>query len=441
MLELNKVHLGDNMQLIKQIPNNTVDSIVTDPPYGISFMNKKWDYDVPSVEFWKEAYRVLKPGGHILVACGTRTQHRMAVNIEDAGFEIRDIVAWIYGSGFPKSLDISKAIDKTLGAEREVMADSTDRRGDKTIYGLGHSGKITSNEPITDQAKQWQGFGTSLKPAMECFTLARKPIEGTVANNVLKWGCGGLNIDGCRIPLAGEWDKSTMGTFRKAYDDPNKTYDGTKGNIAFGGNKLRANREVVEEFGRFPANVIHDGSEEVVALFPDTNPSKATYRGLQNSGRHGGYGDIGSNLKDGTNTIRGIDDNGGSAARFFYTSKASQSERNEGLWGFEEKTVGSLQGGESDKELLDDVSERFRTTKRNFHPTVKPLDLMQYLCRLITPRGGLVLEPFAGSGTTCIACKLERMNFIGMEIDADYVKIAEARIKAADVQYDIFDFL
>ncbi len=425
MLELNKVHLGDNMQLIKQIPDNTVDSIVTDPPYGISFMNKKWDYDVPSVEFWKEAYRVLKPGGHILVACGTRTQHRMAVNIEDAGFEIRDIVAWIYGSGFPKSLDVSKAIDKSFGAEREITRQATEeyRADGNTPFDMrSSSSRERRDVPSTDAAKQWQGWGTALKPAMELWTLARKPIEGTVANNVLKWGCGGLNIDGCRVETDDEMT-------------PRNNKVGRNGVFNASGGYVEPNL-----LGRFPANVIHDGSDEVVAMFPKTNASSS---GGVSSGRNFGQDYNDNNVK--TLPRTGHDDNGGSAARFFYTAKASQTERNEGLYGFEEKYTASAEFRPNHMEKAIDGEDgnpygRWQPRK-NIHPTVKPLDLMQYLCRLITPRGGLVLEPFAGSGTTCIACKLERMNFIGMEIDADYVKIAEARIKAADVQYDIFDFL
>jgi DNA modification methylase len=427
MLNIDEIHLGDNLKLLKQMEDNTVDSVVTDPPYGISFMNKKWDYDVPTVELWEEVYRVLKPGGHILVACGTRTQHRMACNIEDAGFEIRDIVAWVYGSGFPKSMDISKAIDKHLGAEREVIGDSTDRRNDGTTYGLGLSGKLTSNESSTDEAKQWQGWGTALKPAMELFTLARKPFKSTVAENVLEWGVGGLNIDGCRI-----------GTEERTYD---LTMTGGNFETTNGGKNVKSGETTV--VGRFPANFIHDGSEEVVALFPNTEPSKSGYRGLQTVGQHGGYGENEPNIKDGTNTIRGVDDNGGSASRFFYTSKASQSERNDGLWGFEEVHPSEITGRKVGSAGAQNggYAGMTETARRNIHPTVKPLDLMRYLCRLITPKDGIVLEPFAGSGTTCIAAKQEKMHYIGMEIEPKYVDIAKARIKAAIVEYDIFDFL
>ena len=340
---------------MKQLPDNSVDSIVTDPPYGISFMSKKWDYDVPKVEVWKEAMRVLKHGGHALIACGTRTQHRMVVNIEDAGFEIRDVVSWIYGSGFPKSLNISKAIDKAAGAEREVVGDGqfAKRRPRATAetniqgaeYGLGSGHKITA--PATEDAKQWDGWGTALKPACEFFTLARKPLsEKTIAANVLKWGTGGINIDGCRVG----------GKPRTTHADGNRigNRDGAT-SISMGNEGF----SYVGSQGRFPANLIHDGSQQVLELFPETN-------------------------KD-------------SAARFFYCPKASKKDRDEG----------------------------------NNHPTVKPTALMQYLCRLITPTGGVVLDPYMGSGSTGKAAVKEGFSFVGCELDEDYYKIATARIEAA----------
>lgn len=246
----NKVIQGNNLEVLKQIPDNTFDSVVTDPPYGISFMGKKWDYDVPSVETWKEVFRVLKPGGHMLVACGTRTQHRMAINIEDAGFEIRDIVAWVYGSGFPKSMDVSKAIDKHFGAEREVVGKAKGVGNNNTNSmknGLGGSQEFKSEydltKPSTEQAKQWQGWGTALKPAMELWTLARKPFNGTVAQNVLKHGVGGINIDGCRVEFSGDIPQAS-GLGRKkdnhtSYIIPSLEEKWVNNNI-----------------GRFPANMI-----------------------------------------------------------------------------------------------------------------------------------------------------------------------------------------
>lgn len=326
------------------LPDNFADSIVTDPPYGLSFMGRKWDYDVPAVEVWAECLRVLKPGGHLLAFAGTRTQHRMAVRIEDAGFEIRDMIAWVYGSGFPKSLDVSKAIDKAAGAERERYerpafgGTFSDDKG--TTYGTA-----LSSIPATDAAREWQGWGTALKPALEPITVARKPFAGTVAENVLEHGTGALNIDGSRV--------------------------GT----------------------RWPANLIHDGSDEVLAAFPQApgQLAKASTSDTQRAGQNV-YGDM----------VRGSEPfeprkDTGSAARFFYCAKASKSDRGEG----------------------------------NGHPTVKPTDLMRYLCRLVTPPGGMVLDPYVGSGTTGKAAALEGFRFIGFEREAEYVAIARARIAAA----------
>ena len=363
---------------MKQLPDNSVDSIVTDPPYGISFMAKKWDYDVPKVEVWKEAMRVLKHGGHALIACGTRTQHRMVVNIEDAGFEIRDVVSWIYGSGFPKSLNISKAIDKAAGKLNVVGKG----KAGKTAMGQGGEWNKTNNPhefditaPATSEAKQWDGWGTALKPACEFFTLARKPLsEKTVAANVLKWGTGGINIDGCRV-----------GT------ETIKTCGGDKFPAVYG--KYKTAEESTHQ-GRFPANLIHDGSQQVLDLFPETNPSpKATRKknsnAPQTSNAYGQYSDEGR-------VINGYNDQG-SAARFFYCPKASKRDRDEG----------------------------------NTHPTVKPTALMQYLCRLITPTGGVVLDPYMGSGSTGKAAVKEGFSFVGCELDEDYYKIATARIETA----------
>ena len=328
---------GDCLEQMKQLPDNSVDSIVTDPPYGISFMAKKWDYDVPKVEVWKEAMRVLKPGGHALIACGTRTQHRMVVNIEDAGFEIRDVVSWIYGSGFPKSLNIRKAIDKTAGLEIEY--------------------KPTEDTHAFNIAEQWDGWGTALKPACEFFTLARKPLsEKTVAANVLKWGTGGINIDGCRVGTETRHNPSAGNSDREKWRMNTSETQGR------------------ETQGRFPANLIHDGSQQVLELFPETN-------------------------KD-------------SAARFFYCPKASKKDRDEGLT----NVTGS-----------DGVT----IVSRNNHPTVKPTALMQYLCRLITPAGGVVLDPYMGSGSTGKAAVKEGFSFVGCELDEDYYKIATARIDTA----------
>jgi len=393
-----QLHHGDCLEVLRSMPDCSVDSIVTDPPYGLSFMGKKWDYDVPSVEVWAECLRVLKHGGHLLAFAGTRTQHRMAVRIEDAGFEIRDMIAWVYGSGFPKSLDVSKAIDKMDAAEeqqarryrftewvrstgitskqideatktnmgghyttaasqpaimtREHLEACRHLLGDVPVWveqeadirsvesknfaerevvgkrvgvdttkqsiacavsaqGLEQSTKHEFNitAPSTDAAKQWQGWGTALKPALEPITVARKPLVGTVAENVLQYGTGAINVDGGRV-----------------------------------------------EGGRWPANFIHDGSEEATDLLKDS-------------------------------------------ARFFYCAKASKADRGD-----------------------------------NHHPTVKPTDLMRYLCRLVTPPNGIVLDPFNGSGSTGCAAVLEGFQYIGIEREAEYIAISEKRIQARSKQ-------
>ena len=258
---------GNSLDVLKDMIDNSVDSIVTDPPYGIAFMGKKWDYDVPTVELWEECFRVLKPGGHLLSFAGTRTQHRMAVNIEDAGFEIRDMIAWVYGSGFPKSLDVSKAIDKAAGAEREVVGSY--KRGMAMHPGNegadnwreNYTGEVAITAPATPAARQWHGWGTALKPAMEPITVARKPLIGTVAENVLAWGTGGINVDGCRIEYNPDdhvmkYDNYSNGGYTSEYQNGTSYTHGTK---------VQINTQ-----GRWPANLIHDGSEEVVGVFPDS---------------------------------------------------------------------------------------------------------------------------------------------------------------------------
>jgi len=634
-----KLILGDCLEKLKELEDNSVDSIVTDPPYGISFMGKKWDYDVPQVEVWQECLRVLKPGGHALVACGTRTQHRMAVNLEDGGFEIRDIVAWIYGSGFPKSLNIGKAIDKGLG-RRTVSAEKlkirlnqlrenkgytktamnkvcgfeasnffrTDNhlidifpKGDKwtkikevlgeskeiedEIQGLYEEaereviGKRTTNLTvmqniggdntsgeieITKGNSKYEGWGTALKPAMELWTLCRKPLEEkTIASNVLKWGTGGINIEKSRVPtqddearkqkiLSGEvvcnafCDKhksypsslfdilsfsrlqlydfyqhifSELGSYNNSYtnllhnleeldyknykqllgvpydcgllagraneyvhayqevlnsqdDCPtlSRLYDvfvrcqkvsdqdvfplsndvqvdilhflSSKENNQLNDNNpllvfvlalvaysLLVNNNLHNHYttcknkskGRFPANIILDGSDEVVEGFPASKSTQA--RGVTRQPRTTGVWDGENNgLQNGSTEIEGYNDSG-SASRFFYCAKSSKAERNKGLEGFDEIKVSDGR----DKEA-DNAFQRGKTMRVNSHPTVKPVRLMQYLCRLITTKGGTILDPYMGSGSTGIGAKLENFKFIGIEMEEDYVKIAEARI-------------
>jgi DNA modification methylase len=415
---------NDCIAAMKEMPDNSVDSIVTDPPYELGFMGKSWDASgiAFNIEVWQEALRVLKPGGHLIAFSGSRTYHRMAVAIEDAGFEIRDQIQWIYGSGFPKSLNISKAIDKGAGAERTMRVNErwAERYPNGPGGNLSGNGQINqlqrivgnpilTSDPVTDQAKQWQGWGTALKPAHEPMVLARKPIVGTVANNVLTYGVGGLNIDGARINPG---EKVQGGGNGKA----------SKGSSWNGNGDDSITREKVEPHlaGRFPANVIHDGSDEVVALFPDTKA------GVAKRGNSGGN-NFGSDTPKPPLEDIGYADSG-SAARFFYCAKASKRDRNEGLDGFELKEAGIK--NESGRGFSESDPHK-KIMAANNHPTVKPTDLMIYLCRLITPPAGIVLDPFMGSGSTGKAAILEGFDFIGIEQSAEYVEIAKARIAFA----------
>lgn len=373
------LHHGDCLDVLKTMPDNSVDAIVTDPPYGLSFMGRKWDYDVPSVEIWEECLRVLKPGGHLLAFAGTRTQHRMACRIEDAGFEIRDMIAWLYGSGMPKNLDVSKAIDKSAGAEREVVGTKPsfypdgsnwgtpmkNKGSESTIWGggrdnnFGVGGVLQVTAPATPEAQKWSGYGSALKPSLEPITLARKPLIGTIVENVLTHGTGALNIDGCRIEADWENDPSKRG-FSSGYNKDNSHHMRSDSVFSFRSKDHQPIWEPAQ--GRWPANTIHDGSEEVLDCFPG----------------------------------KGIE----SPARFFYCPKANKKDRDDGLEG------------------------------RNTHVTVKPTELMRYLCRLVTPPNGVILDPFMGSGSTGRGALLEGFQFIGIEREAEYVEIAKARISA-----------
>jgi DNA modification methylase len=379
------LHHGDCLDVLRGMPDASVDAVVTDPPYGLSFMGKRWDYDVPTVAVWSECLRVLKPGGHLLSFGGSRTYHRMAVNVEDAGFEIRDQVMWVYGSGFPKSHNISKAIDKAAAVEREVVgfdarkaAQQTPNNGVVAFSGeRGSKGDITA--PATPEAQQWDGWGSALKPAHEPIVLARKPLgEKTLAANVLEHGTGGLNIDGCRVGS----DDAPAGRKRHG------------GGIAENHSSfVLPDSDHQSPAGRFPANLIHDGSDEVVELFPGAGEK--------------------------------------SAARFFYCAKASKSDRDEGLEAFAEQERAFFQTGNGTSGKPSSIGHY--VTQRNIHPTVKPTDLMAYLCRLVTPPGGVVLDPFMGSGSTGKAAIREGFKFIGIEREAEYIAIAHARIEAANV--------
>lgn len=417
------LHHGDCQEVLRTMPENSVDSIVTDPPYGLSFMGKKWDYDVPSEDIWRECLRVLKPGGHLLAFAGTRTQHRMAVRIEDAGFEIRDMIAWLYGSGFPKSLDVSKAIDKAAGAEREegIPGPHYDKRGSGSgspCFGDGIRDKSTAlvTAPATDAAREWSGWGTALKPALEPITVARKPLAGTVAANVLAHGCGGINVDACRV-----------GTREENESGWSKTGSNASENRSMSGANYDRDAKGEAGTGRWPANVIHDGSDEVLAGFPVNAPSGS---GNKSPRQHSDNGVYGKGLGWSPNPSIGGDT--GSAARFFYCAKASKFDRDEGCEGLELRKAnknGSGLGRDCSLESRKDENGDDLIRARNHHPTVKPVDLMRYLCRLVTPPGGTVLDPFMGSGSTGKAALLEGFQFIGIERDAEYLEIAKARIQ------------
>ena len=421
-----KILHGNNLDILPTLPDNSVDSIVTDPPYELGFMGKKWDSSgiAYSVELWQQCLRVLKPGGHLLSFGGTRTWHRVAVGIEDAGFEIRDSMAWLYGSGFPKSLDVSKAIDKQAGAEREVLGrnpNSREQAGkENTLYESGTVGKTAyETAPSTPESQQWQGWGTALKPAFEPIVVARKPIEGTVANNVLKWGTGGLNIDGSRVPHGGEIANAKYAGYGSGYESANHA-DRKYGN-GLGGVIAQAN-----DLGRWPANIILDPytAELLDEQSGTSKPSKGK------TGKVGGQLGIYENGHSPDYVGTWPTDNGGGASRFFYVAKASKRDRNEGLDELDPQR-------HSDRELADGVGgdnprNRTNQAKQNFHPTVKPTTLMEYLIKLVTPPGGVVLDPFTGSGSTGKAAILQGFDFIGIEMTEEYLPIIEGRLKHAE---------
>jgi DNA modification methylase len=540
------LHLGDCLDVLRTLPDNSVDSVVTDPPYGLSFMGKRWDYDVPAVEVWAECLRVLKPGGHLLAFAGTRTQHRMAVRIEDAGFEIRDMIAWVYSTGFPKSLNITKATadiacrcqssalpytharatkpehhlphlrgidvpptedasggqgallqpgvpeqglpparrEKLPASEvwggqsgvegwrddsqpqgelrvREVHPSSDRHEADGAGRRVHHGappcdgsmvqapavedGSGPSHRPQPDEQRQvksgvvagqrqpqksgaWDlcpgcskpmvpdGFGTSLKPSLEPITVARKPLSGTVAETVTTWGTGAINVDGCRVP--GEKPDTTRGASIKAFSSPAL---------------LQQGRIVDDGLGRFPANLIHDGSDEVVGLFPQA-PSAGKYKHPEKQKNVGERGaDWSRHLfraeanKRRDNKYAG---DSGSAARFFYCAKASKEDRDEGCDALPFRESAEMVDRDEDSAGIKSprAGAGRKNGARNFHPTVKPTDLMRYLCRLVTPPGGTVLDPFMGSGSTGKGALEEGFRFIGIERDPEYFKIAEVRI-------------
>jgi site-specific DNA-methyltransferase (adenine-specific) len=393
-----KILLGNNLDILPTLADNSIDSIVTDPPYELGFMGKKWDSSgiAYSVELWQQCLRVLKSGGHLLAFSGPRTYHRMVVSIEDAGFEIRDMISWISNKTFPKSLNIGKAIDKAAGAERKIIGTNPNVvRESKIVGGSDFGGFTKANSevtaPATDEAKQWDGWGTGLKPTVEPIVMARKPVEGTIANNVLTYGTGGLNIDGSRIGTEQRFNShaGNKATGFTADDDRTDAGKGMFAGNSDGGTTVQ---------GRWPANIILDPytaellDEQSGQIKGGTWNSTAGARHFNNDGNPTDYQ---TNKKD---------DSIGGASRFFYVAKASKRDRNEGL------------------EIT------------NSHPTVKPTSLMEYLIKLVTPPSGTVLDPFTGSGSTGKAAILQGFDFIGIEMTEEYLPIIEGRLKHAEAK-------
>ena len=381
------LRLGDCLEVLKTIPDNSVDAVITDPPYGLSFMGKKWDYDVPSVEVWTECFRVLKPGGHLLSFAGSRTYHRMAVRIEDAGFEIRDQIMWVYGSGFPKSHNIGKAIDKM------------------------------------DIEHDYDGYGTALKPAHEPIVMARKPLsEKSIAENVMKHGTGGINIDGSRIEMK---DKENINFDRpRVREKKDWVYD-------LGMKWEDPNIKEYNEQGRFPANIIFD--EEAGQLLDEQSGVSKSGTGKKYQPQYQDTSEIYG--KYDKLQVSSFNDKGG-ASRFFYCPKAAKKDRNEGLIVEKEKNKRPI------GVAFNNEDDLFQQGSGNNHPTVKPTDLMRYLINLVTPPNGTILDPFMGSGSTGKAAVRCGVNFIGIEKEQEYMDIASARIeyeKNKPVQTKLFD--
>ena len=366
-----KLILGDCLEKLKDLDDNSVDSIVTDPPYGFSFMGKKWDYDVPSIDIWKECFRVLKFGGHLLAFGGSRTYHRLAVNVEDSGFEIRDQIMWIYGSGFPKSHNVGKAVDKIQGNKRVSLGTKVKKASDMKSGNYNKGGNYADVKlEITKGNSEWEGWGTALKPAHEPIVMARKPLsEKSVADNVLKWGTGGINIDESRIGTEKIINKgmSSLGVMHDDNWKPKKVEN--------------------EVQGRFPANIMFD--EEASKILDEQ-----------------------------------ID-----ASRFFYCAKTSKKDRDEGMKEFEEKNWVQFSTKNNTSGEPSNWSKDRQTSYKNIHPTVKPTKLMCYLVNLVTPKGGVVLDPFMGSGSTGKACIQKGFDFIGIEREEEFIEIAKARIE------------
>ena len=475
-----RLHNGDCLNVLKMMIEDEVfvDSIVTDPPYELGFMGRSWDSTGIAFqkETWELCFKVLKPGGHLLAFSGSRTYHRMAVAIEDAGFEIRDQVMWLYGSGFPKSMNVGKALDKKLGNERIKTGEKKTHSNkgikqseQRTAIGAGAFGQEVEEE-VTVGTTEWEGWGTALKPAHEPLVLARKPIsEKSIADNVLKHRTGGINIDECRVEGndakypdtnpdfrdQGRQSKENMGidklsfgqtenvkrkkVVRKTRDENGVWTDDNSGMKAEGSEYADADPR-----GRFPSNVMHDGSDVVKDIFPNTKSSNVSRERKAGTefGQSSGWNKH-NNVDSGLMPAYGDD---GSASRYFYCAKTSKAERNQGLNNFPIKNKKGGGGTSNNVWYEDDVnsaSGKFGSEKapsKNVHPTVKPIKLMKYLCRLITPKGGTVLDPFMGSGSTGMAAKEENFDFVGIEKEEEYFNIASARIESVETKSTLEGF-
>jgi len=415
-----KLYHGNCLDVMKILPECSIDSIVTDPPYGLSFMGKDWDHGVPGEAFWTEALRVAKPGAHLLAFGGSRTFHRLAVAIEDSGWEIRDTIMWVYGSGFPKSLNIGKAIDKIQGNKRDILGikQYASPSGNNRNFGVGNDDENNKKRIDSKGFSEWEGWGTALKPAHEPIIVARKPFKGTVAVNVLKYGTGGINIDKCRI-------NGTVKTNPLV-----RNVGGFKSNGL--ANQSNPPTSTISQ-SRFPANFIHDGSDEVLALFPESSTTGKRIKPHQKLKSKNTPFTMGNPLSEYSDSD--------SCARFFYCAKASKSDRDEGLDGMELKkphpsgnkwSTTSMWNGENGDEEWQKKNPNM--PRANHHPTVKPTTLMRYLCKLVTPSNGIVLDPFMGSGSTGKAAKIEGFRFIGIELEQEYIEIAQRRIDAVNVK-------
>jgi|VirMetMinimDraft_7_1064189.scaffolds.fasta_scaffold04738_6 DNA modification methylase len=413
-----------------------VDSVVTDPPYELGFMGKSWDSTgiAFNPKTWELALKLLKPGGYLVGFSASRNYHRMAVAIEDAGFEIRDQIMWLYGSGFPKSLNVGKAIDKRNGVQGDVIGTrkvTSSDIGQKS--GWNHLNTDRGDYEYREIMNEYEGWGTALKPAHEPIVMARKPLsEKSIVDNVLKHGTGAINIDGCRIE-----GNEANGAERKTANRKSRSEDGVWTDNNSGMKQEDNHFADADPRGRFPANVMHDGSDVITKEFPQTGKS-GSVKPIDKQKTNDVFGKY-NEVKE----FQAYDDEG-SAARFFYCPKTSSAERNRGLENFTAKPIAwgnqakaELKRGNLDFAADGDGTKHNKVSMRlNTHPTVKPVELMKYLCRLVTPKGGIVLDPFMGSGSTGMAAKDEGFDFIGIEKDEEYFKICESRIKTTSPLMD-----